>query len=38
MAGSINKVILVGNIGSDPQVRTAPMVKGSKFSLTTSDR
>ena len=39
MAGSINKVILVGNIGQEPQVRT--MQSGQKvvsFSLATSDR
>ena len=39
MAGSINKVILVGNIGQDPHVRT--MQSGQKvvsFSLATSDR
>ena len=39
MAGSINKVVLVGNIGQDPQVRT--MQSGQKvvsFSLATSDR
>ena len=39
MAGSINKVILVGNVGQDPQVRT--MQNGRKvvsFSLATSDR
>ena len=39
MAGSINKVILVGNIGQDPQVRT--MQSGQKvvsFSLATSER
>ncbi|MDR2413118.1 MAG: single-stranded DNA-binding protein [Rickettsiales bacterium] len=39
MAGSINKVILVGNIGQDPQVRA--MQSGQKivsFSLATSDR
>ncbi|MBD5388658.1 single-stranded DNA-binding protein [bacterium] len=39
MASSINKVILVGNIGQDPQVRT--MQSGQKvvsFSLATSDR
>ncbi|MBN1325001.1 MAG: single-stranded DNA-binding protein [Alphaproteobacteria bacterium] len=39
MAGSINKVILVGNLGQDPQVRT--MQSGQKvvsFSLATSDR
>ncbi len=39
MAGSINKVILVGNVGQDPQVRTTQ--NGQKvvsFSLATSDR
>ncbi len=39
MAGSINKVILVGNVGQEPQVRT--MTSGQKvvsFSLATSDR
>lgn len=39
MAGSINKVILVGNVGQEPQVRT--MQNGQKvvsFSLATSDR
>lgn len=39
MAGSINKVILVGNVGQDPQART--MQSGQKvvsFSLATSDR
>ena len=39
MAGSINKVILVGNVGQDPQIRT--MQSGQKvvsFSLATSDR
>ena len=39
MAGSINKVILVGNVGQDPQVRN--MQSGQKvvsFSLATSDR
>lgn len=39
MAGSINKVVLLGNIGSDPQVRTT--TGGQKivsFSLATSER
>ena len=39
MAGSINKVILVGNLGQEPQVRT--MGSGQKvvnFSLATSER
>ena len=39
MAGSINKVILVGNVGQEPQVRS--LQSGQKvvsFSLATSDR
>ena len=39
MAGSINKVILVGNVGQEPQART--MQNGQKvvsFSLATSER
>ena len=39
MAGSINKVILVGNVGQEPQIRQ--MQSGQKvasFSLATSDR
>jgi single-strand DNA-binding protein len=38
MAGSVNKVILVGNLGKDPEVRT--MTNGGKsvsFSLATSE-
>jgi single-strand DNA-binding protein len=39
MAGSINKVILVGNIGNDPQVKAMPSgQKVVNFSLATSDR
>ena len=39
MAGSINKVILVGNVGQDPQVRTTQSgQKVVSFSLATSDR
>ncbi len=39
MAGSVNKVILVGNLGTDPEVRT--FQNGGKvcnFSLATSER
>lgn len=39
MAGSVNKVILVGNIGKDPDIRT--MSNGSRvanFSVATSER
>src|ERR1700712_4787235 len=38
MAGSVNKVILVGNLGADPEVRTRP--SGNKvvnLSVATSD-
>jgi len=39
MAGSINKVILVGNIGQEPQVRqTQSGQKVVSFSLATSDK
>ena len=38
MAGSINKVILVGNLGRDPEVRTFQSGdKVANFSLATSD-
>ena len=39
MAGSVNKVILIGNLGRDPEVRT--MQNGGKvcnLSVATSDR
>ncbi|MFT9441059.1 MAG: single-stranded DNA-binding protein [Acetobacter papayae] len=38
MAGSVNKVILVGNLGKDPEVRTSQAeTKIVSFSLATSD-
>ncbi|MCP1215416.1 single-stranded DNA-binding protein [Acetobacter orientalis] len=38
MAGSVNKVILVGNLGKDPEVRTSQNgMKIVSFSLATSD-
>ena len=37
MSGSVNKVILVGNLGNDPEVRTAPdKFQVCTFSLATS--
>ena len=39
MAGSVNKVILVGNLGKDPEVRyTASGTAVASFSLATSER
>jgi len=39
MSGSINKVILVGNVGSEPEVKTFPQGgKVANFSLATSER
>ena len=39
MAGSINKVILVGNLGKDPEIRTTQEgVKIANFSLATSEQ
>ena len=38
MAGSVNKVILVGNLGKDPEIRTLENgVKKASFSLATSE-
>lgn len=38
MSGSVNKVILVGNLGSDPEVRTLPSGgKIANFSVATSE-
>lgn len=36
MARSLNKVILIGNLGNDPEVRTAGGSKVAQFSLATS--
>jgi len=39
MAGSVNKVILVGNLGKDPEVKYTPGgMAVAKFSLATSER
>ena len=36
--GSVNKVILIGNLGSDPEVRFTPSgVQVANFSLATSE-
>ena len=36
--GSVNKVILIGNIGSDPEVKTTPSgVQVANFSLATTE-
>jgi len=37
MAGSINKVILVGNLGRDPEVRATATGKIANFSVATSE-
>lgn len=38
MAGSVNKVILIGNVGKDPDVRTSPDGKElASFTLATSE-
>ena len=39
MSGSVNKVILVGNVGRDPEIRTSGSgAKIANFTLATSDR
>ncbi len=39
MAKSVNKVILLGNVGKDPEIRSTPNgVMVANFSLATSDR
>jgi len=35
MSRSLNKVILIGNVGSDPEVRTAGSTRVAQFSLAT---
>ena len=38
MAKSVNKVILLGNVGKDPEIRTTPSgTMVANFSLATSD-
>src|SRR5258708_4345836 len=38
MAGSLNKVVLIGNLGKDPEIRTTQDgMKIANFSLATSD-
>ena len=38
MAGSVNKVILIGNLGKDPEIRTLPNgERVANFSLATSE-
>ena len=39
MAGSLNKVILIGNLGSDPEIREMPDgTKMAKFSIATTEK
>ena len=39
MAGSLNKVILIGNLGADPEIREMPDgTKMAKFSIATSEK
>ena len=38
MAGSLNKVILIGNLGADPEIREMPDgTKMAKFSIATPE-
>ena len=39
MAGSLNKVILIGNLGADPEIREMPDgTKMAKFSIATTEK
>lgn len=39
MAGSINKVMLIGNVGKDPEIQQIPNgTKVAKFSIATTER
>ena len=39
MAGSLNKVILIGNLGADPEIKEMPDgTKMAKFSIATSEK
>jgi len=39
MAGSLNKVILIGNLGADPEIKEMPDgTKMAKFSIATTER
>ena len=39
MAGSVNKVILIGRLGKDPEIRSIPSGKSvTKFTMATDDR
>ena len=39
MAGSLNKVILIGNLGADPEIREMPDgAKMAKFSIATTEK
>lgn len=37
MAGSLNKVLLIGNLGADPEIRNAGGSKVANFSIATSE-
>ncbi|MDL2228281.1 single-stranded DNA-binding protein [Bacteroidales bacterium OttesenSCG-928-K03] len=37
MANSLNKILLIGNLGKDPEVRTSETWKNARFSLATNE-